>query len=254
MVTHRAYYVWLRNFTTYRTYIKPSLVTNVGEPLFFLFAMGFGIGAFIPEMEGMRYVDYIAPGLMVTSVMYSAVFECTFGSFTRMTVQKTYEAMLATPVSVADVVAGELLWGMTKGLISAFIVLLVLTGFGLYTPGFSVIPLMAMMAFVGFIFSAAALSFSAWAPSYEFFNYFFTILVSPMFFLSGVFFPIDRFPTALKTFAMTLPVTHAVDIARASFHGLPMPEYTWLPVMYLVGLSAGLGYFAFWMVKRRVVI
>lgn len=253
MISHRAYYVWLRNFTVYKSYIKASMVTNVGEPLLYLFAMGYGIGSFIPEIKGMGYIDYIAPGLIVTAVMYSAVFECTFGSFTRMVVQRTYDSILATPVSVADLVAGELLWGMTKGLISATVILLVMTVFGIYTPGPSLFVILPAMALTGFIFASAALSFSALVPSYEFFNYFFTIFISPMFFLSGVFFPLDKFPTVIKLFSITLPATHAVSLARASFHQLPTPNMSWFSWLFLVSAAFGFGYMSFLLVKRRII-
>lgn len=253
MITHRAYYVWQRNFTVYLTYIRSSLVTNIGEPLFYLFAMGYGIGSFIPQIEGMRYIDYIAPGLIVTSVMYSAVFECTFGSFTRMTVQNTYESILATPVSLADLVAGEIFWGMTKGIISALIILGVMTVFGIYKPGGSLIIILPAMALTGVVFSAFALGFSALAPSYQFFNYFFTILIAPMFFLSGVFFPLDKFPLVVKIFSQTLPATHGVSLARAAFHNQPTPDGAWGSWLFLLAMSAGLGYVSYLLVRRRVM-
>jgi len=97
MISHRALYVWRRNFTVYSTYYKASLVGNIGEPLLYLFAMGFGLGGYITDIKGMSYIDFIAPGLIVTSAMYSATFECTFGSFTRLTGQRTFDSILATP-------------------------------------------------------------------------------------------------------------------------------------------------------------
>ncbi len=252
MFTHRIYYVWLRNFTVYLTHIKASLVTNVGEPLFYLFAMGYGLGSFIPTIEGMGYIDYIAPGIVVTSVMYSAVFECTFGSFTRMTVQRTYESIISTPITVEELALGEILWGTTKGLISASIVLIVMAVTGVYSPGLSIAPLLVVVLVTGFIFAAAALSFSALAPTYEFFNYFFTLCVAPMFFLSGVFFPVDRLPAMVKFVSEILPATHAVTLARSLFHG-SWPVGGWYPAFFLVITGVILGSVAIRLVKRRII-
>jgi lipooligosaccharide transport system permease protein len=251
--THRAMKVWKRNFLVYLTYYRPSLVGNIGEPLLYLFAMGYGIGGYLQTMNGMSYMEYIAPGLMVTSAMYSSVFECTFGSYTRMTVQRTYESVISTPVSLADVVFGEILWGMTKSLISASMMALVMIAFGLYTPGLGSIGLFATIAMTGFLFSSSALCFSAVAPSYEFFNYFFTLFIAPMFFLSGVFFPLDNFPTAVRWASLAMPATHSVNLVRWFFHGGGGAGLAY-SALFLVAVGTALAVLAAHLVRRRIVI
>lgn len=245
--------VWRRNFTVYRTYFKASMVGNIGEPILYLFAMGLGLGGYIKEMEGMSYIRYIAPGLIVTSAMYSAVFECTFGSFTRMTTQRTYDSILSTPVSLEDLVAGELAWGTTKSLISAVVMIIIMIIFGLYVPGPGLLGLLVAVAVTGFLFSATALSFSALSPSYEFFNYFFTIFIAPMFFLSGVFFPLDGFPGVVRWFSLVLPATHSVNLARLFFHGVGQ-EGIFISVVFLALACAAFGWVTERLVKRRMIV
>lgn len=250
--TRLAFAVWTRNFTVYRTYMRASLTTNIGEPLLMLFAMGYGMGAFVERVGELSYLEYIAPGLIVVSNMFAASFECTYGSFSRMTVQRTYESILATPVSLADLVAGEILWGMTKGLISTALVILVMVLFGVYAPGPGIVGLFVTAAAVGLVFAGAAVAFSAIAPTYEFFNYFFTLGVTPMFFLSGVFFPLDRFPVIVQWFSTVMPLTHAVALARWFFHDTP-DDWLWLRGVILLAMITA-GYVAsLILVRRRVV-
>lgn len=251
--TSRAFKVWRRNFLVYLTHYRPSLAANLGEPLLYLFAMGYGIGGYLTEMNGMSYLAFIAPGLIVASSMYSAVFECTFGSFTRMTELRTYESVISTPVSLADLVFGELLWGMTKSLISCSIMLVVMLFFNLYTPGTGTIAIIITVALTGFLFSSAALCFSAVSPSYEFFNYFFTLFISPMFFLSGIFFPLDNFPQAVKWASMTMPATHSVIIIRWLFHG-GAGNGLLEALLFLIVASAILSLLAVRLVRKRIVI
>ena len=251
--THRALKVWKRNFLVYLTHYRPSLVGNIGEPLLYLFAMGYGIGGYLQTMNGMGYTQYIAPGLMVTSAMYSSVFECTFGSYTRMTVQRTYESVISTPVSLSDVVFGEILWGTTKALISSSVMALVMMGFGLYTPGVGSLGLFVTIAITGFLFSSAAICFSAVAPSYEFFNYFFTLFIAPMFFLSGVFFPLDNFHEAVRWASLAMPATHSVNLARWFFHGEGGAGLLYSG-FFLVTVGAALAVLATRLVRKRIVI
>lgn len=235
------------------TNYRPNLVGNLGEPLFYLFAMGYGIGGYVTHIEGMRYIEFIAPGLIVTSGMYSAVFECTFGSYTRMAVERTYESALATPLSMADLVIGETLWGMTKAMISAGAMLLVMIVFGLYTPDWGLVGALLAMAATGYLFSAFSICFSALAPSYEFFNYLFTLFIAPMMFLSGVFFPMDQFPAAVQWFSWTLPATHAVTLLRHYIHHTPDGGLLagW---MFILSINLVLSVAAITLVRRRIII
>lgn len=253
MISHRALYVWRRNFTVYTTYFKASLVGNIGEPLLYLFAMGFGLGGYITEIKGMSYIDFIAPGLIVSSAMYSATFECTFGSFTRLTGQKTFDSILATPVSLPDLVFGEILWGMSKSLISGMIMLLIMALFGIYTPSPGVIVIILFVALTGYVFASAALCCTALSPSYEFFHYYFVLFIAPMFFLSGVFFPLDRFPDAVKWLSLTLPATYSVSLVRNLFHGTSSIPII-IALSFLITLGVALTWLSIRLMKKRLVV
>lgn len=126
-LSHRTLAVWYRDAKVWTKFYKASILGNMGEPLLYLLAMGWGLGRMVGTVDGVPYIQFLAPGLVCSTAMYAATFECTFGSFTRMTRQNTYDAILATPVSLEDVVAGEILWGATKGLLSGTAMLLVMS-------------------------------------------------------------------------------------------------------------------------------
>lgn len=215
-VSFRAYRVWQRNRDSYKRFYKANLFGSLGEPIMFLFGMGLGIGGYLTSMEGTSYIQYIAPGIIMVTTMYSASFECTFGSYTRMANQKTYEGILATPLSVGDVVMGDILWGATKSLISGGIMLIIIMLTGLMKgPLAFILPILLLIFIVGLMFASMAMIATALSPSYEFFSYYFTLTLTPMFFFSGVFFPIDNFPLIIKWLSHLLPLTYAVNISRS---------------------------------------
>lgn len=213
-LTYRVWKVWHRNFDVFMKTIKVNFLPSLLEPILYLLAFGFGLGGFIPNIGGQRYINFIAPALVAIAVMNGAFFECTFASFVRMYFQKTFDGIVATPVSVEEVVAGELLWGATRATINATIVLGVIAVFGLITsPLFLLVPLIAF--FAGLMFASIAMCFTAVAPNIDFFNYPQFLFLTPMFFLSGTFFPLTSLPSAAQVAAMAvLPLTHIVNITR----------------------------------------
>jgi len=218
-LTYRVWKVWHRNFDVFMKTIKVNFLPSLLEPILYLLAFGYGLGGFIQNIGGQPYINFIAPALVAIAVMNGAFFECTFGSFVRMYYQKTFDAIVATPVSVEEVVAGELLWGATRATINATIVLIVIAVFRLITsPLFLLVPLIAF--FGGLMFASIAMCFTALAPDIDFFNYPSFLFVTPMLFLSGTFFPLTSLPSAAQATAMAvLPLTHIVNIARGVVAG-----------------------------------
>jgi lipooligosaccharide transport system permease protein len=214
-LTYRVWKVWRRNFDVFTKTIKVNFLPSLLEPILYLLAFGFGLGGFIPSIQGQPYIDFIAPALVAIAIMNGAFFECTFGSFVRMYYQKTFDAIVATPVSVEEVVAGELLWGATRSTINATIVLAVIAIFGLIkSPLFLLVVPLAF--FGGLMFGSIAMCFTAAAPNIDFFNFPSFLFLTPMFFLSGTFFPLTSLPYAAQVAAMAvLPLTHVVNICRA---------------------------------------
>lgn len=235
---HGASQVAARNLIVWRRYAAASAVGNFGEPLLYLVALGYGLGRVVPPIDGQSYAEFLAPGLIVSTVMYTATFEGTFGAYTRLTTQGTFDAILATPVTVPEIVAGEVLWGGIKSMFGAGVVLTVVTLFGL-VPSWLALATLPLGFVAGAMFYALALSVSSVSKSYEFFNYYFTLLVAPMFLFSGVFFPLENAPGWALSLAQVLPLTHVVAISRALVRGAPGAATLGHAAMLLVyGLAA----------------
>ncbi len=191
--------VWQRNYKVWRKHVLPSFIGNLGQPFLFLLAMGFGLSRDIPTVAGLTYLQFIAPGLVASAIMYSAAFETSYGSYTRLSLQKTFEAILSTPLNVEELALGEILWGASKGFLSGMIMLLALPLFGVW-PSIWTIGLLPVLFIEGIFFSALGLVMTALATNYEFFNYFTSLVITPLFLFSGIFFPL----------ASLNPAVHAV--------------------------------------------
>lgn len=217
MITYRIFKVWRRDMIVWQKYLAASLVTHFGEPLIYLVAMGFGLGRYI-EGIGMSYAAFIAPAIVISSMMNGASFETTFSSYTRLETQKTFHGIAMTPVSMEEVVGGEILWATTKSLITSCVIFIVLGLFGLLNSWYIVL-MPILMLVVGLLFSSLGMLMTSFARNYDFFSYYFTLFISPMFVFSGTFFPLDKLPTWAKYLAQVLPLTHAVRVARNLFAG-----------------------------------
>jgi lipooligosaccharide transport system permease protein len=218
-LTYRVWKVWHRNFDVFTKTIKVNFLPSLLEPILYLLAFGFGLGGFIPSIQGQSYIGFIAPALVAISIMNGSFFECTFASFVRMYFQKTFDAIVATPVSVEEVVAGELLWGATRATFNTTIVLAVVAAFGLISsPLFLLVIPLAF--FGGLMFASMAMCFTSVAPNIDFFNFPSFLFLTPMFFLCGTFFPLTSLPIAAQGVAMAvLPLTHIVNLTRGLVTG-----------------------------------
>jgi lipooligosaccharide transport system permease protein len=220
-LTYRVWLVWRRNFEVFMKTIFVNFLPALMEPILYLAAFGVGLGALITgTVNGGTYIQFIGPGLIAIAVMYGSFFECTYASFVRMYFQKTFDAIIATPVSVEEVIAGELLWGATRAAINGTIVLAVVTVFGLVSSPWAVfVPVVAF--FGGLLFASLAMCFTALASTIDFFNFPTFLFITPMFLLSGTFFPLTLVhSTILETAALSVfPLTHVVDLTRGLMSG-----------------------------------
>jgi lipooligosaccharide transport system permease protein len=226
---------------TYKTNFLPSLL----EPVLYLLALGLGLGGFVQPINGQPYIQFIAPALVAVSMMYSSFYECTFASFVRMYFQKTFDAIIATPVTIEEVITGEILWGATKSLINSTIVLAVIAVFGLVTsPLFLLIPAVAFL--VGLLFSSIAMCFTAIVPNIDSFNYPNFLFITPMFLLSGTFFPLTSMPQILQIIAQIfLPLTNAVTVTRylalGNIHFSILANVAWMlvvtPIFFILAIN-----------------
>jgi lipooligosaccharide transport system permease protein len=233
-LTYRVWTVWRRNFDVFTKTIAVNFLPSLLEPILYLLAFGFGLGGFIPSIRGQSYIAFIAPALVAISIMNGSFFECTFASFVRMYFQKTFDAIVATPVSVEEVVAGELLWGATRATINTSIVLAVVAAFGLISsPLFLLVIPFAF--FGGLMFASMAMCFTSVAPNIDFFNFPSFLFLTPMFFLCGTFFPLTSLPVAAQGIATAvLPLTHVVNVTRGLISGRLEPILVLNPAALIV--------------------
>lgn len=206
--------VMRRNFLSWKRFYRASLVSALGDPLLFLFGIGWGLGRFVGEIDGVPYAQFVASGIVASSVMNVATFETTFSTFARMREQRTYEAIRATPVSLTEIMGGDVLWACCKCLLTATVMTLVLWVAGLLqTPWAALLPVAGFL--VGVPFGAIGMCVTSRAQSWDYFTYYFTFGVSLMFYFSGIFFPLSSMPAALQAIAWCLPLAHGVAITRA---------------------------------------
>jgi lipooligosaccharide transport system permease protein len=250
-VSYRSLRLWQRNRDVFFKLWRSEVPGFFAEPIMMLLAMGFGLGTYVALDDGQRYVEFIAPGIIAAYAMFSASFECTYGSFMRMKHQRTYDSIIATPLSIDDVSAGEILWGATRSLITACVILIVVAAFGLVESPWALLVL-PMAVLTGLMFSSIALFFTSVAPSIYSFNYYFTLFITPMFFLSGVFFPISAFPDVMQGLTWIAPLTPVADLTRAMVSGQP-GEGTWWGLAIIMGYTAVFFPLALIMMKRRLL-
>jgi lipooligosaccharide transport system permease protein len=209
-----AWRLWERNAAIYRRTYKLNILPNFFEPFFYLLAMGLGLGAYLDRLGGFEYIDYIAPGLVATAAMYGTSFEVTFNCFVKMQFGKIYDAAMATPLTIEDVGLGELLWGTTRALIYGQVFVLIAALFGVvHSPLVLLTPI--AIALIGLMFSVIGLMFTAIVPLIDYFTYYWTLFITPMFLFSGIFFPVAGLPPWAQVLAWFMPLHHAVNLIRA---------------------------------------
>ncbi len=212
--------VCLRNRLGWRKLAIPSLLANIAEPLIWLIAFGYGLGALVGQVQlggtQVPYLVFLASGSICMSAMNAASFEALYSAFSRMHVQKTWSGILNAPVSLDNVVVAEMLWAAYKAVFTVSAILVVMVVLGISTSP-KLLVAWCVLAFAGATFASMALIFNALAKGYDFFNYYFTLFLTPMMFLSGVFFPREQLPWLLRAVSDYLPLTSAVELVRPLF-------------------------------------
>ena len=247
-----AFYVWQRNALVWRKLMLAGLVMNLGEPLFYMLGLGFGLGTFISPMQGVPYLAFLASGIVASSTMYAASFEGMYSVYTRMEPQQTYAAILSTPLEVDDIVLGELLWCAAKATLSGCAIILVAALLGVVHHA-SVLWALPLIYLTGFAFAGLAMIVSAFDSGYDFFNFYFTLVLTPMLFLGGVFYPATALSPSLQILVQGLPLTHAVALLRPIMLNQPLTDAS-VSILILVGYAL-LGYYlALVLIRRRLLV
>lgn len=211
------------------------------------------MGAYIGYFGGRPYLYFLVPGVLVSSVMMSSTFECLYGTFVKMIHEKLYDSLIATPVSAEDAVAGDIAWAVFRGLVSGSLMMVVAILMGVFPVSLlSLLLLLLLMIFVGILFASLAMIVTSVSPNFDFFNYYTELIITPMLFFSGVFFPLDKFPAWMKTLSNFMPLTHAVKISRAVFSGAYDAGLTWnflvILILEMIAFFIGLK-----MMKKRLI-
>lgn len=249
--SRRAFRVWQRNRDVFLSQWRAEAVPAFVEPLFVLFAMGLGLGGYVALGGSESYLDFIAPGIVASYAMFSASFECAYGSFFRMETQKTYDAIIATPLNIEDVIAGEIFWAATRALITATVIMIVILPLGLVHSWLALLVLpLALME--GLMFGSLAMFFTSIAPSVYSFNYFFTLFITPLFLLGEVFFPLSAFPPLMQQLAWFLPLTPVAQITRGLVGGQIEARFL-LNLAWIALIAATFFALALVMMRRRLI-
>jgi lipooligosaccharide transport system permease protein len=233
-ITRRCWHVWRRNLEVFLKTWRVNFFPPFIEAFLYLTAIGLGIGTYVRQIDGIPYVSFIAPAILAISVMNSAFFECTYGSYVRMYYMKSFDAMIATPLSIEDVIAGELLWGATRSLMYVTIMLPVLAAFNVISLPLSLLAI-PLAFFGGLLFAGVAMCFTAVTPSIDTLNYPAFLFITPMMLFSGTFFPLALLPVVLQYIAVAaLPLTHLVAVMRM----LTLPALSWTLLLHLAWMAA----------------
>ncbi|MGD9598841.1 MAG: ABC transporter permease [Steroidobacteraceae bacterium] len=214
-------HVVYRNYRVWRKLLAASLVGNLLDPLFWLVGLGFGLGSLLPTVGGLPYLEFLGSGMICYGVMYSASFEALWSAFARLKQQRTWEGILHAPMTVTDIVVGEWVWAALKGTLSGVAIFVVMAALGLVRSPTALWAL-PLMLLTGLAFAGLALVVTAIAKTYDHFVYYFTLFITPMMLVSGVFFPTAQLPPAVQVVAQVLPLSHATGLMRAIVLGQPI--------------------------------
>jgi lipooligosaccharide transport system permease protein len=251
-LSRRPLAVWQRNARVWVKLFWPSLLGNVAEPMLYLLMLGYGLGRFVGEMEGLPYILFLASGFVCASVMNTASFESLYSAYTRMAVQNTWHGMLAAPLSVDDVVIGEVLWAATKAIFSSLMIVVVAVLLGVIT-SWQTLWAFPLLLLAGLTFSAMGLVVTALSRSYDFFIYYFTLLITPMFLFSGVFFPLTDLPPVIQWLPQILPLTHVVAMVRPLVVGAGWSADALLHLLVLLAYGFAALWLAIALIRRRLM-
>jgi lipooligosaccharide transport system permease protein len=242
--------VWRRHFLVWRKLAIPSILGNLADPMIMLFGLGYGLGAMLGNLGGMSYFAFLAAGFLASSSMYAASFEALYSAFSRMHVQKTWEAIVNAPMTLDDVLAGEWVWAASKSLAAGLCMLVVVSlfGYAAYPHSLAVIPVVAL---IGLAFGALGLAINALASGYDFFSYYMTLLLTPMMLLSGVFFSVEQLPAGVQAAAQALPLYHGVQLIRPLVAG-EWPTQVLLHIGVIAGYAVAGFYLATVLTRRRL--
>ena len=210
--------VWRRDLRVFSRVWKGALLPQFFDPLFYLLAMGFGLGTYLARVEGIPYEQFVGPGLIASAVMWQASFESTWNIYFRMAETRLYDSVLSTPVEVQDLVLGEVAWAATRATIYGTVFTLIVAAFGLVDSVWA-LAVPPFLVLGGACFAMLGLTFTSLATGLDSFSFYYTLFITPLFLFSGIFYPLDKLPDWVGVVAWFTPLYHLVEITRGLLLG-----------------------------------
>jgi lipooligosaccharide transport system permease protein len=243
--------VMSRDVVIFGRYWKATTFSSIVQPTIYLLAFGLGIGALRSQIDHVKTIEYIATGTVATAVLFSSAFPGMFNTFVRWQFQRTYDAMLAAPVDVEELITAEILWISLRAGVYGMAPLLVGIAFGLDPdPGMLIVPLIGFLT--GFGFAAFGVLIAAVAKTIDNFNYVTSAVLTPMFLVAGTFFPVSSLPAGVRQVAQVNPLYHCVQLVRdASLGGLRLADLGHAAVLLAFGLL--MWRLAIWRLSKRLI-
>lgn len=247
-----AWRVVVRNWVVYRKDFLANISPTLADPALMLGALGVGLSPFIGQIHGLSYAQYLAPGMAATTVLFTAFFECSYGFYVRMNFENVYKAMLTTPIGVKEVVLGEFIWvGLRAGLMAGCVGL-VLGVFGVLPNLWSILLFPLIGALLAVPCGAIGLLAASFMRNINQFQTVYSFLIAPIFYLSGVFFPLGDRPV-LHTLTQFSPFYHGVRLLQMSAWG----RFDWSMVAYhlavLIAFATILGAWSLKRIRRKLI-
>ncbi|MHB8492907.1 MAG: ABC transporter permease [Solirubrobacteraceae bacterium] len=243
--------VMSRDIAIFGRYWKATTFSSIVQPTIYLLAFGLGLGSLLHNVGHLRYVAYVGTGVVATAVLFSSAFPGMFNTFIRWQFQRTYDAMLAAPVDVEELITAEILWIAVRAGVYGLAPLVVAMAFGLEPdPGML---LVVPIGFVtGFGFAAFGVTVAAVAKTIDNFNYVTSAVLTPLFLVAGTFFPISRLPVGVRIAAQVNPLYHCVQLVRDSALGNLQPADIGHAGV-LVGFALVMWRVAIWRMEKRLI-
>lgn len=249
-----SFHIVRRNWTVYKKDFIANISPTVADPAFIILSLGLGLGAFLTDVEGMSYMAFLAPGLTIATVLFTSFFETSYGFYVRMTFENVFKAMLTTPIGVREIIVGEFLWVGLKGAVMSAGVALVLALFGLMTEPLYI----PALAAIGFIVALPCAAMGFLATSYvrniNQFQTVYSFIIAPLYFLSGIFFPINQMATPIRVAAEFFPLIHGVRLAQSLFWDRDISEAVAYSGSILILQSLILCSLAYYKIRKKLIL
>jgi lipooligosaccharide transport system permease protein len=242
--------VLVREVMNFGTFWRSATFSAIVQPIVYLLAFGFGFGSLVNRVGGVKYIEFVGIGTVATAILFSSIFSGIFGTLLKWKYQRTYDAILAAPVGVGEIVTAESLWiGVRAGVYGAA-PLIVAMFFGLDPSwGMLLVPLIGTLA--GFGLAAAGMLIAALVENFDNTSYVQSLLITPMFLLAGTFFPIDQLPDWARVASNLNPLYHTVELVRHAAFGFETVDLWHTAALVIFG--ALMWVLAAWRLDRRLI-